>query len=902
MASGPISQPSRPRGRVLIKSEGLAPLSLASTGELHELFALASYINEDSSEGFDLSFTSLLIALYSGPHGLSQWFRGYVREDQVDILAPLKRYGFGEKDIQRFINVAESLNSKRGDLVNKTEYTATRSAGEWLDGAHSIAMRQGHAWTGLRHVMGELITMENSHSQDLASWGFRQQRWRQSFFAFVQQSLPNDQEFFRQLLGEASEQGILRPPETDSAFRETPGSQEPTLTSSSAPEKSAGDFVQQANSATESDRPASAHIASDSWTVEDSLGHREYARALYRFVTDEKTAAPLAVSIQAPWGGGKTSLMRMLQQELDPQVLVRIASARDKSFASAANLPASVLPGQLKPELGEDSLKIRGVLDEIRSWKQSGTLGAKVANPTIAPSVAPEGKNAEPHRITVWFNAWKYQTTEQVWAGLADSILRQVTERMNVAQRQRFWLQLQLGRIDTDKIQQHVYNKIISGWWRAARPWIFTALGVLSLEAVTALTSINQHKIGGVVGTTAAIALLAAKTLQLYFKKRQEVEKEPAELTLADYLQIPDYRSKIGFIHDVAEDLRRVIRAIPPNLLPIVVFIDDLDRCSPQKVAEVTEGINLFLAGEFPDCMFIFGMDAEIVAAALQKAHSDVIHELPAYASGIPVGWRFMDKFVQLPFVIPPPEPEDVKRYVNSLLNLDGVVTLPTSVRDGIAEASKPQPAGEAEKLADDLDQQLGNLKLDEAQIREARSRVEQARRLAQIDAEIANASRDNQIVSDFVLKVAPHLYSNPRDLKRFLNTFRLHDFLRIARLGKNLEAPSRSLIADWIRLSLRWPQVVRWMHRANADDSATKTDGGAHGSTYHHLTNLETVAVEVASGDVIKWKELAVARLGANLGGVDWVSDPALFEFFREIGQRDLKERLSFGAGKGLW
>ena len=860
MATKPTPLSSQPQATVAIETEGLDPLRFVITGELHELFALASYINQNSNEHFDLSFTSLLVALYCAPHGISQWFRGYVRDDEVDIVAPLKRRGLSEKDLPGFISFAESLPSKSGDVAGKIEYSATRSAREWIDGAHGIAGRQEHDWTGLRHMMGAVITMKNLHSQELTSWGFDRQRWGQSFLAFVQQSLPSDYEFFHQLISEVSEQVVPPPP----------------------------------------DRPASAHIASDSWTVEDSLGHREYARALYRFLTDNKTLAPLAVSIQAPWGGGKTSLMRMVQQELDPEALTKIESGRIKSSASEAKLPESVRPGQLKPELGEDSLQIGDVLEEIRTWKQSGAPETEVENPTVPRPVAPVGKRVEPHCITVWFNAWKYQNTEQVWAGLADAILRQVTERMKVAQRQRFWLQLQLGRIDADKIQQRVYSKIISGWWRAARLWIFTALGAVS---VATLTPIKHLPIGGVAGTTVAIALAVAKSLQLYVQKRGEVEKEPAELTLGDYLQIPDYRSKIGFIHEVAEDLRRAIKAIPPELLPIVVFIDDLDRCSPQKVAEVTEGINLFLAGEFPDCLFIFGMDAEIVAAALQKAHSDVIHELPAYASGIPVGWRFMDKFVQLPFVIPPPEPKDVERYVNSLLNKDGVVPpLPADLKESIAEASKPQPPGEAEKLAAHAEQQLHNQNLTEAQIREARSGVEQARRLAQIDAEIANASRDNKIVSEFVLKVAPDLYSNPRDLKRFLNTFRLHDFLRIARLGKGLEAPSRSLIADWIRLSLRWPQVVRWMHRANADDSTRKTEGATHGSTFHNLTSLEKIAVEVASGGAIKWKELVVAQLGANLGGVDWVSDPALLEFFRAIGQRDLNERLSYGAGKGLW
>ena len=45
-----------------------------------------------------------------------------------------------------------------------------------------------------------------------------------------------------------------------------------------------------------------------------------------------------------------------------------------------------------------------------------------------------------------------------------------------------------------------------------------------------------------------------------------------------------------------------------------------------------------------------------------------MIAKLPPDSSGIPLGWRFMDKFVQFPFVIPPPDPEDLDNYAASLL------------------------------------------------------------------------------------------------------------------------------------------------------------------------------------------------------------------------------------------
>ena len=49
-----------------------------------------------------------------------------------------------------------------------------------------------------------------------------------------------------------------------------------------------------------------------------------------------------------------------------------------------------------------------------------------------------------------------------------------------------------------------------------------------------------------------------------------------------------------------------------------------------------------------------------------------MISKLPSYARSSSIGWRFMDKFVQLPFVIPPPADEDLKRYIESLLSQGG--------------------------------------------------------------------------------------------------------------------------------------------------------------------------------------------------------------------------------------
>ena len=152
-----------------------------------------------------------------------------------------------------------------------------------------------------------------------------------------------------------------------------------------------------------------------------------------------------------------------------------------------------------------------------------------------------------------------------------------------------------------------------------------------------------------------------------------EIEKSPLDVSLGSYVKLPDYSKELGYVHKAVEDLRFLFRVIPEDYLPLVIFIDDLDRCSPNKVAQVFEGINLFLASEF-NSIFILGIDPEMVAASLEADHEKVISKLPKYSTYTPIGWRFMDKFIQLPFVIPPRIESDVQKYVESLfLTIDDI-------------------------------------------------------------------------------------------------------------------------------------------------------------------------------------------------------------------------------------
>lgn len=61
------------------------------------------------------------------------------------------------------------------------------------------------------------------------------------------------------------------------------------------------------------------HVVSDrplEGKEEDALGFAPYVDALVAFLRSQDTQPPLAIGINAPWGRGKTSFMKMLESEL----------------------------------------------------------------------------------------------------------------------------------------------------------------------------------------------------------------------------------------------------------------------------------------------------------------------------------------------------------------------------------------------------------------------------------------------------------------------------------------------------------------------------------------------------------------------------------------------------------
>lgn len=104
---------------------------------------------------------------------------------------------------------------------------------------------------------------------------------------------------------------------------------------------------------------------------------------------------------------------------------------------------------------------------------------------------------------------------------------------------------------------------------------------------------------------------------------------------------------------------------ISPNRL--VVFVDDLDRCLPEKAIQVLEAIKLFL--DVQDCVFLLGIDQDVIARGIEMKYKDVRDKRDA--DGQPhftiEGIKYLEKIIQLPFQIPPVIQDDMGKFVEGL-------------------------------------------------------------------------------------------------------------------------------------------------------------------------------------------------------------------------------------------
>jgi hypothetical protein len=221
----------------------------------------------------------------------------------------------------------------------------------------------------------------------------------------------------------------------------------------------------------------------------------------------------------------------------------------------------------------------------------------------------------------------------------------------------------------------------------------------------------------------------------------------------------------------------------------IIVFIDDLDRCSSDKVVEAFETIKLFL--NTPETTFVIGADAAKIEEAISSVYRVERDRKAIYSRD------YLEKIVQLPFSIPEQRRNDVEAYVAMLVlrgytTPDGWKRLLTARRD-ILDAGSDTCAAFTEWVG----KNVAMLRADAT----ATATAHLARALGTTDVLVRG------------------LRGNPRQIKRFLNILELRG--RIATANK-LHV-SADFLTKMTALEYSWPEFFAQVVETAAPDGTSE-------------------------------------------------------------------------------
>ena len=207
-----------------------------------------------------------------------------------------------------------------------------------------------------------------------------------------------------------------------------------------------------------------------------------------------------------------------------------------------------------------------------------------------------------------------------------------------------------------------------------------------------------------------------------------------------DYLK--EKESTVDNVRKFKEEFQQMIEAAKVD--NVIVLIDDLDRCSPDRIIDTLEAIKLFLSVE--RTTFIIAADETVIEYAIKRNYP------PVDGSNVELSTEYIEKIIQLPVHIPELSSKDIENYLLLLV------------------AQNYLTASDFQKLVDKVYQEKLIVRDTRITLAEIKTRI------AEFDGAYIPSEAEFMEVASIIDSIreiiSSTLKGNPRQTKRFLNTF----------------------------------------------------------------------------------------------------------------------------------
>lgn len=385
-----------------------------------------------------------------------------------------------------------------------------------------------------------------------------------------------------------------------------------------------------------------------------------------------------------------------------------------------------------------------------------------------------------------WFNAWEYEHTENIQAGLAQEVVNGLLGDGKFDP-DAPTLTGQLGWWATKRLQ---LNYI----WKASRKEFLFLLGKIAFTLGGVISGVLYFKdqevaMAGVLG----VGLFFGREL---VKQGKMLWDHPLATELATFFKLPSYREELGQIPAIRSQLETLcqtrLRKKGEKRKRLVVFVDDLDRCQTETIAKTFDAIRLI--AHIQDVVVIIGIDERIAFKAMGEAYANYADEpekeddpskSQTRRSREDVARDYLGKIIQVPIRLEAPSPKGLHSYIRKTLFPSESRKQPQATGSDLEKPipvetdgdSDPVPPPEPSflQIVTDAPRRVYEARR-EAEAKRVKDREESIAKKKQASSELQRElmqdSEDE--VEAFVALSELFQFNNPRQLLRLRNTYRL--------------------------------------------------------------------------------------------------------------------------------
>jgi len=317
---------------------------------------------------------------------------------------------------------------------------------------------------------------------------------------------------------------------------------------------------------------------SDNETADDLIGFKVHSDLILDVVTDS-SLLPVVLGVFGDWGGGKSSIMKMLQRDL--------------------------------------------TLDDV---------------------------------VCLYFNGWMFEGYEDAKTALLSSILVELGKHKRFGPKVRAKVVPLLKRVKLMELMR---------------------VGIKNI-GVPLIAGAMTEGLGAIPAALAPFLPMIASTLcPTESDKSDEDQKgksdstedendEKGEINWSDLIKADSGKPDLLEIRKFRKDFDKLLSET--DIRSLVILIDDLDRCLPERIIETLEAIKLFAA--VSKTAFVIGADPRIVrhAIATRYVNQQLNDPESSRQEESNLVTDYLEKLIQIPYYLPRLSPAEIETYINLLL------------------------------------------------------------------------------------------------------------------------------------------------------------------------------------------------------------------------------------------